>query len=161
MSGWIFKQNINKLEPDNNLIIALLKKCHPYENGQCLLSYNMQICNQHFLTKIGKSGDFLQLGKCPTGFSICPILGTSWWGGWQGSSWGDWSPSTLGRRRVGFTPDMESVWMKGQQPSTLVGRRKVGISRTRWDQMSSSYKSLVHPTIAVGIWLEGRVNRRS
>ena len=26
--------------------------------------------------------------------------------------------------------------------------------------MSSSYKSLVHPTIAVGIWLEGRVNRR-
>ena len=51
---------------------------------------------------------------------ICPFLGTSWWevgpswwGRWQGSSWGDWSPSTLGRRRVGFTPDMESVWMKG------------------------------------------------
>ena len=26
--------------------------------------------------------------------------------------------------------------------------------------MSSSYKSLVHPTIVVGIWLEGHVNRR-
>ena len=47
-----------------------------------------------------------------------------------GEGLGDWSPSTLGRRRVGFTPDVESVLMQGQHTH---------VDKERWVRLIESF----------------------